>query len=103
METGQFFVALGNGFASSNAWSAMAYGFAFFASIYLVLCGGNWLLTRRLLPALGIGRRIDEKPLRDGQLRYEWGWSMLSVLNFGIGSVLPWAFLRWGWAGLPQH
>lgn len=102
MNIGQFFVALGNDFASSNAWSAMAYGLAFFAGIYAVLCGGNWLLTHHLLPALDIGRRIDAKPLRDGQIRDELLLSALSILIFCIGTILPWAFLRLGWAQLAQ-
>ena len=100
MDIGQFFVTLGNGFASSGAWSAMAYGLAFFAGIYAVLCGGNWLLTRYLLPALHIGRRIDPKPLRSGQIRDELSLSALSILIFGIGTILPWTFLRLGWAQL---
>lgn len=102
MRIGQFFVELGNGFAASAPWAAMAWGLAFFAGIYLVLCGGNWLLTRHLLPALRIGRRIDPQPLREGQLRYELGLSALSILIFGIGTVLPWTFLHVGWAGLAQ-
>ena len=100
MAPSQTFVALGNGFASASAWTAMAWGLAFFAAIYVLLCGGNWLLTRHLLPALRIGRRIDPKPLRDGQIRYELSLSALSILIFGIGTILPWAFLQLGWARL---
>jgi lathosterol oxidase len=100
MNIGPFLVALGNGFGSSSAWQATAWGLAFFTSIYLVLCGGNWWLTRHLLPALGVGRRIDSKPLRDGQIRHELSLSALSILIFGIGTILPWGLLRLGWAQL---
>ena len=102
MDIGQFLITIGNGFAASTPWVAMAWGLAFFAGIYVVLCGGNWLLTRHLLPALRIGRRIDPKPLRSGQIRYELGLSALSILIFGVGTALPWAFLHWGWARLAQ-
>src|SRR5690606_3920120 len=52
-------VALGNAYAALPAHLAVAWGAGFFAAIYLLLCGGNWLLTQYLLPALGWGRRID--------------------------------------------
>lgn len=100
MSIGQFFVALGNEFAGLSPWAAMAWGLAFFASIYAVLCGGNWLLTRFLLPALGVGHRIDPKPLRAGQILDELSLSSLSILIFGVGVVLPWLFLRLGWSHL---
>lgn len=100
MDIGQFLVTSGNHFASLSAWAAMGWGLAFFASIYIVLCGGNWLLTHYLLPALRIGHRIDPKPLRSGQIRDELLLSALSILIFGFGTILPWAFLRQGWAHL---
>ena len=96
------FVALGNAYAALPAHLAVAWGAGFFAAIYLLLCGGNWLLTQYLLPALGWGRRIDPRPLRPGQLRREIGWSIVSVLVFGIGSVLVWWLLQRGWARLAQ-
>ena len=97
-----FFVKLGNSFAELPALAAMACGLAFFATLYVVLCGGNWLLTQRALPRWRIGRRIDCRPLRDGQLRDEMRLSALSILIFGVGAVLPWWFLQQGWAGLAQ-
>lgn len=95
-------VAGGNAFATGSATAAIAWGLAFFASIYLVCCGGNWLLTRHLLPAFGLGQRIDPRPLRARQVRNEVLWSVLSILIFGIGAVLPWWFLQQGWARLAQ-
>jgi sterol desaturase/sphingolipid hydroxylase (fatty acid hydroxylase superfamily) len=95
-------VAWGNAFAGASAWIAMACALGFFAAIYALFCGGNWLLTNHLLPALGIGRRIDPRPLRAGQLREEVAWSSLSILIFGVGAVLPWWFLQAGWARLAQ-
>lgn len=95
-------VAWGNAFSGAPAWIAMACALGFFAAIYALFCGGNWLLTNHLLPALGIGRRIDPRPLRAGQLREEIAWSSLSILIFGVGAVLPWWFLQAGWARLAQ-
>lgn len=95
-------VAWGNAFAQASALQAMAWGLAFFAGIYVVLCGANWLLVRGLLPALGIGRRIDPRPLQPGQLRRELALSASSIAIFGIGSLLPWWFLQQGWARLAQ-
>jgi len=102
MRIGEFFVGLGNDFTALSPWGAMAWGLLFFASIYVVFCGGNWLLTQSILPALGLGKRIDPRPLRDGQLCDELRLSAVSLLVFGVGAVLPWAFLRWGWASLAQ-
>jgi lathosterol oxidase len=62
---------LGQRLAGAPAWIATACALGFFAAIYALLCGGNWLLTRTLLPALRIGRPIDPRPLRAGQLREE--------------------------------
>lgn len=93
-------VALGDAYVALPAHQAVAAGTVFFAAIYLLLCGGNWLLTRYLLPAVGWGRRLDPRPLRPGQLRREIGWSTVSILVFGIGSVLVWWILQRGWARL---
>ncbi|WP_219339756.1 sterol desaturase family protein [Luteimonas salinisoli] len=95
-------VALGNSWAALPAPAAMAAGFGFFTAIYVLFCGGNWLLTRRVLPALGLGGRIDPRPLRPRQLRGEISLSALSLLVFGIGSVLPWWLVQLGWARLAQ-
>jgi len=78
----------------------MLWGVAFFGSIYLGFGGINWLLTRKLLPALGIGRRLDPRPVRPEQLRRELAQSGVSVLVFGLGMVFPWGLLQLGWARL---
>lgn len=78
----------------------MAVGTAGFAGIYFLFGGLNWWLTRSLLPRLGYGRRIDPRPLPPGQVRQEIRRSLGSVLVFGIGLVVPWAMLHWGWARL---
>jgi sterol desaturase/sphingolipid hydroxylase (fatty acid hydroxylase superfamily) len=78
----------------------MLWGVAFFGSIYLLFGAANWLLTRRLLPALGIGRELDPRPVRPEQLHRELAQSAVSVLIFGIGMVFPWGFLQLGWARL---
>lgn len=78
----------------------MLWGVAFFGSIYLLFGAINWLLTRKLLPALGIGRRLDPRPVRPEQLRREIGQSAVSVAIFGLGMVFPWGFLQLGWARL---
>jgi Delta7-sterol 5-desaturase len=51
MRIGAFFVGLGNDFTALSAFGAMGWGLLFFTSIYVLLCGGNWLLTQRVLPA----------------------------------------------------
>jgi sterol desaturase/sphingolipid hydroxylase (fatty acid hydroxylase superfamily) len=78
----------------------MAWGVLFFGAIYLGFGALTWLLTRRWLPALGIGRVLDPRPLRAGQLREEFMQSGVSVLIFGLGMVFPWGLLQLGWARL---
>ena len=78
----------------------MCWGLAFFGSIYLGFGALNWLLTRRVLPALGMGRVLDPRPLQPGQLRRELTQSGVSVLVFGLGMVFPWGLLQLGWARL---
>ncbi|MEZ0470655.1 sterol desaturase family protein [Luteimonas salinilitoris] len=95
-------VALGNAFGALSSGGAIVAGLAFFAAIYGLFCGGNWLSTRYLLPAVGLGRRIDPRPLRPGQMRGEIASSLVSVAIFGLGSLLPWWFLQQGWARLAQ-
>lgn len=95
-------VAWGQAWAALPAWQAMAWGLAYFATIYGVFCGGTWLLVRYLLPALRIGRPIDTRPLQPGQLAWELRLSSVSLLVFGIGSVVPWWFVQRGWASLAE-
>ncbi|HST43999.1 MAG TPA: sterol desaturase family protein, partial [Luteimonas sp.] len=92
--------AWGDAFVALAPWAAVAWSLAFFAALYWSVCGGNWLLVRHALPAAGVGRAIDPRPLRGGQLSREIGRSMVSVLIFGVGAILPWWLLRHGWATL---
>jgi len=78
----------------------MLAGLLFFGGIYLVFGAATWLLTRHVLPRLGIGRPLDTRPLAPGQLRREFAQSGLSILLFGTGMVFPWGLLQLGWARL---
>lgn len=90
-------------FASLSAVEVMLWGLAFFSGIYLLFGGLTWLLTHHLLPALGIGRPLDPRPLAPGQLRREFGLSFVSVLIFGLGMIFPWGLIQLGWATLTPH
>jgi lathosterol oxidase len=59
----------------------------FFAAII------TWLLTRGLLPALGIGAVVDQRPLRDGQIGHEITRSLITILVFGVYGLVT--FLAW--------
>lgn len=83
-----------------SAAEIMLAGLTFFAGIYVAFGCANWLLTRKLLPALGIGIQLDPRPLGAGQLKREFELSVLSILIFGLGMVFPWGFLQLGWAQL---
>jgi len=87
-------------FQSLGALQVMLWGVAFFGTIYLAFGGLTWLLTRHVLPALGIGRTLDPRPLQAGQLAREWRQSAVSVLIFGLGMIFPWGLLQLGWARL---
>ncbi|CAM4276046.1 Desaturase [Bordetella tumbae] len=87
-------------FESLSAWQVMMAGLLFFGGIYLLFGTATWLLTRYVLPALGIGGVLDPRPLAPGQLRRELTQSGVSVLIFGLGMVFPWGFLQLGWAHL---
>ncbi len=91
---------MGDWFVAMSPPRVMGVGVAFFASLYLVTGGVTWLLGRRLLPALGIGRVLDTRPLPARQLSRELGASAVSILIFGCGLIVPWAMLRAGWASL---
>lgn len=93
-------VAWGHAFVALPPWAAVAWSLGFFATLYWCVCGGNWLLVRHALPALGVGRVIDPRPLQAGQVFGEITRSMRSVLIFGVGAILPWWLLQHGWAGL---
>ncbi len=87
-------------FESLSFAEVMAWGLAFFGGIYSAFGALNWLLTRRLPPALGIGRRLDPRPVAPGQLRRELLLSCGSIAIFGLGMVFPWGLLQLGWARL---
>ena len=89
---------MGEWFAAIGAVEVMAVGVVFFAALYLLSGSMAWWLSHRLLPALGIGRRLDVRALPPHQLRRELGASAVSVLIFGIGLIVPWGLLRLGWA-----
>ncbi len=91
---------MGEGFVSIGAFGVMAVGVAFFAVLYLSTGALTWWLGHGLLPALGIGRRLDTRPLPRGQLRREFVTSTSSILIFGCGLIVPWGLLRSGWAQL---
>ena len=87
-------------FQSLSMLQVMAWGVLFFGGIYLGFGALNWLITRHLLPALGIGRVLDPRPVGREQLRRELLQSGSSVLIFGLGMVFPWGLLQLGWARL---
>lgn len=87
-------------FVALSAWQVMLAGLLFFGGIYLLFGAATWLLTQRILPALGIGRPLDPRPLAPGQLRREFTQSGVSILLFGTGMIFPWGLLQLGWAHL---
>jgi sterol desaturase/sphingolipid hydroxylase (fatty acid hydroxylase superfamily) len=90
----------GAGFVALDPLAVVAAGTAYFAVLYFATGGLTWWLARRLLPALHWGRVLDPRPLAPGQLRREIRQSIVSVLIFGVGLLVPWGLLRLGWAGL---
>jgi lathosterol oxidase len=63
-----------------------------FSAMYFSLAAVSLLLTRRVFPALGIGKTIDERPLRKGQIKVEILNSFVSILIFaGYGILTLWA------------
>lgn len=91
---------MGEWFVSIGAVEVMAVGLAFFAVLYLLSGSIAWWLSHHVLPALGIGRRLDTRPLPPQQLRRELGASAMSILIFGTGLIAPWGLLQLGWAQL---
>ncbi|MVW71353.1 sterol desaturase family protein [Bordetella sp. 15P40C-2] len=87
-------------FESLSVWQVIVAGLLFFGGIYLLFGAVTWLLTRYVLPALGIGAVLDPRPLRPGQLRHEFMQSGVSILIFGVGMVFPWGLVKLGWARL---
>ena len=87
-------------FQSLSVFQVMGWGLLFFGGIYLGFGAVTWWLTRRLLPAWGVGGMLDPRPLGPGQLARELRQSVVSVLIFGLGMVFPWGLLQLGWARL---
>jgi lathosterol oxidase len=56
--------------------------------------GNHYLAPHtKLLPCLGIGAIVDQRPLRDGQIGCEIKFSLISVMVFGVYRLLT--FLAW--------
>ena len=82
--------------------AVMLGGVAYFALLYFGVGGINVLLTRVVLPMLGYGRRIDTRPVPPAQRQREFRLSVMSILIFGIGLVVPWGLLTLGWARVAE-
>ncbi|MBB1088026.1 sterol desaturase family protein [Lysobacter sp. SG-8] len=91
---------MGTGFVALPPWAVVLVGLAWFSGLYVTTGLATVLLTRRILPRLGLGRRLDPRPVPRRQLQREWAASASSIVLFGVGLLLPWALLRLGWAGL---
>lgn len=83
-----------------SAQQMVLTGLVFFGGIYFVFGSINWLLTQKLLPKWGIGKILDPRTLKPGQIRRELSLSALSILLFGVGMLAPWGILQLGWANL---
>lgn len=75
-------------------------GLSWFASLYFLGVVGIWILARLPLPLRLRGGRLDQRPLRPGQLGREIWSSALTIVIFGIGLLAPWWLLHNGWARL---
>lgn len=92
--------AVGEWFVARDAAGVMVAGVLYFAVLYFASAGLTWWLTHRLCPRLGFGRVLDTRPPSVGQVRREVTSSLVSILVFGLGLVVPWGLLRLGWANL---
>ncbi|MGO1767829.1 desaturase [Advenella sp. S44] len=91
---------MGQVFQSLSASHVILWGLLFFGGIYVLFGGMAWVLTRHVLPALGVGQVLDPRPLTAAQLRHEFALSGLSILIFGVGMIFPWGLLQLRWASL---
>jgi lathosterol oxidase len=80
-----------------GGWAFVGWSTLLFAVLYFGFAGIHLAITRWLLPALGVGRVLDARPLKQGQVAREIGWSLVSVVIFGTGLVVPWWMIRQGW------
>jgi sterol desaturase/sphingolipid hydroxylase (fatty acid hydroxylase superfamily) len=83
---------------TSGAPALMICGVAFFLLLYLAFSLGTLFLSLGVLPWLGIGYRFNSSPVKKGQVKSEIIHSLGSVLVFGLGLIVPWSFIRLGWA-----
>ena len=83
-----------------SAIQIMLVGLVFFTLSYFLVGALNLLLTRKILPALNIGKPLDLRPLADGQVIREIQLSFLTLIIFGVGVIFPWGLLQLGWAEL---
>ena len=83
-----------------SAFKIMCVGLIFFTASYLLFVAVNLLLTKKILPALNMGKTLDSRALGLDQSRREIQLSMLTIFIFGAGVVFPWGLLQLGWARL---
>ncbi|MBI4902327.1 MAG: sterol desaturase family protein [Acidobacteria bacterium] len=69
-------------------WAMFFASLIYFGLMYASFAGLGWLLFRRLLPALRIGRPIDGRPLKDGQIENEIRRSLGSIFVFSCYAPL---------------
>ena len=81
-------------------WVHAAAAAAGFLLMYLGFSWGAWLLTRRVLPRMGIGRIIDSRVLPAGQIRREVGHSLVSIGIFSAYGALTVALERAGFISI---
>lgn len=91
---------MGEWFVARSWYEVMAVGVLYFAVLYFASGGLTWWLSRHLCPALQFGRVLDTRALPREQLRREMAASLLSIVVFGLGLVVPWGLLQLGWARL---
>lgn len=73
---------------SRGPWAMFFGSLLYFGLLYAAFAGLGWALFRCLLPALGIGRIIDARPLRDGQIATEIRRSLVSIFVFSCYAPL---------------
>ncbi|MEO7241955.1 MAG: sterol desaturase family protein [Variovorax sp.] len=83
-----------------TALEALVWGISAYVVVFSVIIGSAWLASRWIMPALGIGRIIDTRPIPPGQVGHELRQSAITILIYGVGVVIPWAMLHFGWARL---
>ena len=86
-------------FTQLEAWQVALLGLAYFGGLYL-LGGLAMQALTAVLQRARLGQVLDERPLKPGQRALELRQSLVSVLIFGLGLVVPWLVLQLGWARL---